>query len=54
MAYRAEIEIGVKGANKLEQLQTRIDKLARKITDINDASVFDPIEPAYTKHTKLQ
>ena len=45
MAYRAEIEIGVKGANKLEQLQTRIDKLARKITDINDASVFDPIEP---------
>ena len=45
MAYRADIEIGVKGANKLEQLQTRIDKLARKITDINDASVFDPIEP---------
>ena len=45
MAYRAEIEIGVKGANKLEQLQTRIDNLARKITDINDASVFDPIEP---------
>ena len=45
MAYRAEIEIGVKGANKLEQLQTRIDNLARKITDINDASIFDPVEP---------
>ena len=45
MAYRAEIEIGVKGAKKLEQLQTRIDTLARKITDINDQSIFDPVDP---------
>jgi len=45
VAYRAEIEIGVKGAKRLEQLQTRIDTLARKITDINDQSIFDPVDP---------
>lgn len=52
MAYRAEIEIGVKGANKLEQLQTRIDNLAKKITSINDASVFDPIDPKLIQSIK--
>ena len=45
MAYRAEIEIGVKGANKLEQLQTTIDALANKITKLNDESIFDPVDP---------
>ena len=52
MAYRAEIEIGVKGARKLEQLQTRINKLAEKITDINDASIFDPVDPRLIQSVK--
>lgn len=45
MAYRAEIEIGVKGAIKLEKLQNTINALANRITKLNDESIFDPVDP---------
>ena len=35
MAYRAEIEIGVRGSSRLKELQDRITRLSRNIDDVN-------------------
>ena len=35
MAYRAEIEIGVRGSSRLKELQDRITRLSRSIDDVN-------------------
>ena len=40
MAYRAEIEIGVKGAKKLEQTFEQISKLSKSIDQINKREIF--------------
>jgi hypothetical protein len=45
VAYRAEIEIGVRGQDRLNKLQNQISKLANQITRINDQSIFDAVEP---------
>lgn len=41
MAYRADIEIGVKGASKLQELQQRIVKLSRAVEDANIKTFVD-------------
>lgn len=41
MAYRADIEIGVKGAAKLKELQDRITRLSRAIDDANVKTFID-------------
>ena len=45
MAYRAEIEIGVRGQDRLNKLQNQISRLAEQITRVNDQSIFDVVEP---------
>jgi hypothetical protein len=45
VAYRAEIEIGVRGQERLNRLQNQISQLANQITRINDTSIFDAVEP---------
>lgn len=40
-AYRADIEIGVKGAARLKELQERITKLSRSIDDANVKTLID-------------
>ena len=37
MAYRAEIEIGVKGGGKIDALRDKVDKLTRAIDEINSS-----------------
>ena len=44
-AYRAEIEIGVRGQERLNRLQNQISQLANQITRVNDESIFDPVAP---------
>lgn len=46
MAYRAEIEIGVKGTERLRSLRKNVDELAKRIQDLDGlADVFDaPIQ----------
>ena len=39
MAYRAEIEIGVKGAKKLEQFKQSIETLSNRVDDLNKKSI---------------
>ena len=41
MAYRAEIEIGVKGANKLRDLQDRIGKVSKEIDLLGARDLFE-------------
>lgn len=41
MAYRAEIEIGVRGASRLKELQDRITRLGRSIKDVNVQTLID-------------
>ena len=41
MAYRAEIEIGVKGASRLKELQDRLTKLSRAVEDANVQTIVD-------------
>lgn len=41
MAYRADIEIGVKGADKLRELQERVVKLSRAVEDANVKTLID-------------
>lgn len=41
MAYRAEIEIGVKGASRLKELQDRLTKLSRAVEDVNVQTIVD-------------
>lgn len=41
MAYRAEIEIGVKGASRLKELQDRLTKLGRAIEDANAQTIIN-------------
>lgn len=41
MAYRADIEIGVKGASRLKELQDRITRLDRSIEDVNVKTLID-------------
>ena len=41
MAYRADIEIGVKGAAKLKELQDRLTKLSRAVEDANVKTIVD-------------
>ena len=41
MAYRADIEIGVKGASKLKELQDRITRLSRSVEDFNVQTLID-------------
>jgi len=45
VAYRAEIEIGVRGQERLNRLQNQISQLANQITRVNDESIFDPVAP---------
>jgi len=45
VAYRAEIEIGVRGQDRLNKLQNQISRLAEQITRVNDQSIFDVVEP---------
>ena len=40
-AYRADIEIGVKGAAKLKELQDRITRLSRAVDDVNVKTFID-------------
>lgn len=40
MAYRADIEIGVKGARQLEDFKARLAKLSRQIDNINKQPVY--------------
>ena len=40
MAYRADIEIGVKGAEKLKELQDRLRKLSRAVEDANVETII--------------
>jgi hypothetical protein len=41
VAYRADIEIGVKGASRLKELQERITRLGRSIDDANVKTLID-------------
>lgn len=41
MAYRADIEIGVKGAARLKELQERLTKLSRAVEDANVKTIVD-------------
>ena len=41
MAYRADIEIGVRGADRLKELQERVTKLSRAIDDANVKTLID-------------
>jgi len=41
VAYRADIEIGVKGADKLRELQERVVKLSRAVEDANVKTLID-------------
>lgn len=41
MAYRADIEIGVKGASRLKELQDRLTKLSRAVEDVNVQTIVD-------------
>jgi lambda family phage tail tape measure protein len=41
VAYRADIEIGVKGADRLKELQERVTKLSRAIDDANVKTLID-------------
>jgi hypothetical protein len=41
VAYRAEIEIGVRGADRLKELQERVTKLSRAIDDANVKTLID-------------
>lgn len=41
MAYRAEIEIGVQGAQRLKELQDRILKLSRAVEEVNVKQFID-------------
>jgi len=40
VAYRAEIEIGVKGVKQLEDLQARLVKLSKTLEQINNREIF--------------
>ena len=54
MAYRAEIEIGVKGAKELLQLQKRLEGTSHKIDEINSkqATIFKGIAPSISNFTR--
>jgi hypothetical protein len=41
VAYRADIEIGVRGADRLKELQERVTKLSRAIDDANVKTLID-------------
>jgi hypothetical protein len=41
VAYRADIEIGVRGADKLRELQERVVKLSRAVEDANVKTLID-------------
>jgi hypothetical protein len=41
VAYRADIEIGVKGAARLKELQERLTKLSRAVEDANVKTIVD-------------
>jgi hypothetical protein len=51
-AYRADIEIGVKGQERLNKLQDAISKLSNQITRVNDQSIFDPVAPSAVQSIK--
>ncbi|MCP4779047.1 MAG: hypothetical protein GY880_32935, partial [Planctomycetaceae bacterium] len=54
MAYRAEIEIGVRGARELLELQKRLEGTSYKIQEINSkqATIFKGIAPSINNFTR--